>query len=122
MDLGTIRQKLLANEYQSMGSWREEVDLVWANALTLNSKTSAIGAITIELQSLFRKLTQHFTDNPEGDWFAVLNSLQDELNGISRSAAKREASKRSGGRSVWKSQSTSRNQEPPRKVVPPPLP
>jgi hypothetical protein len=97
MDLGTVRQKLLANEYPSVSAWRDDVELIWANSLAVNPKASLPGTVTVELQGLFRRLTQHFTDNPDSDWLAGLNSLRDELSGVQRTA-KREPSKQPGGK------------------------
>jgi hypothetical protein len=100
MDLATVRQKLLANEYLTVSSWREDIELIWANSLAVNPRTTLIGAVTIEMQNFFSKLTQHLTDNPDSDWMATLNSLRDELSGISRSSVKRESSKHSGGKAA----------------------
>jgi hypothetical protein len=97
MDLGTVRQKLLNNQYQSVSQWREDMELIWQNSLLVNSRTSILGNITIEMQNMFRKLSQNITDSPENDWLNKLFSLRDGLNSISRrnqpvSALKREAS------------------------------
>jgi hypothetical protein len=98
MDLGTVRQKLLENEYQTVAAFREDVELIWANSFAVNPKTTISGAITTELQTLFRKLTQHLTDNSDSDWVAGLQALRDELTAISRASLKREQPKPPGAK------------------------
>lgn len=84
MDLGTIRRKLNENQYQTVACWKSDMELVWSNSLLVNSRTSLLGNITIEMQNLYHKLSQFVSDNPETDWMSQLLSVRDELNAISK--------------------------------------
>jgi transcription initiation factor TFIID subunit 2 len=84
MDLGTVRAKLKENQYDTVFAWKEEMELIWSNSLVLHSKTSILGMITAELQSIFRKAVQHFSDNPDEDWLSKLTAIKDEMNAVSR--------------------------------------
>ena len=74
MDLGTVRKKLDENVYPSMAAWKDDVELVWSNSLAVHGRTSLLGSITLEMQDVFRKLSQHVTDNPESDWMKKTSS------------------------------------------------
>jgi hypothetical protein len=58
MDFGTIKKKLAAREYHEIdgervdlrGSFRRDVELVFANALLFNGENSQVGAVTKKLQ------------------------------------------------------------------------
>jgi hypothetical protein len=116
MDLTTVREKLTANEYTSVSAWRDDMELIWANSLAVNAKTTILGQITIEMQTLFRKWSQHLTDNAEADWVATLCALRDELSGISRSGIKKDSVKVSPLKTGEKPRSH-KKLEPPKPVV-----
>jgi hypothetical protein len=97
MDLGTVRKKLLSDEYPSVSAWRDDMELIWSNSLAFHPRGSIISTITLELQSLFRKFSAHLTENADADWLSKLCALKDEVNAIPRPPAmrfsKREVSK-----------------------------
>jgi hypothetical protein len=122
MDLTTVREKLLANEYASVSAWRDDVELIWANSLAVNAKATILGQITIELQTLFRKWSQHLTDNPDADWVATLCALRDELSSVSRAAIKKDAGKQSPLKTGDKPKSHKKHEPPRPELTLPKLP
>jgi hypothetical protein len=79
MDLGTVRAKLLADEYPTVASWRDDMERIWSNSLAVHPRGSLISTITLEMQTIFRKASAHLSDSPEADWLSKLTSLKDEL-------------------------------------------
>lgn len=79
MDLGTVRKKLLTDQYKSVSEWKNDVNLIWANSNNYNPKNSLIRYITKDLSNLFHKLTIYFTDSPQNDWADQLNAFNAEL-------------------------------------------
>ena len=99
MDLSTVRHKLDSGQYQSVSEWKDDMELIWKNSLLVNSRTSILGYITVDMQEKYRSLVQFFTDSQDYDWLQKLYFLRDELNGMSKKAflqaAKREQQKAS---------------------------
>jgi len=82
MDLGTVRQKLLRNEYASVSHWKSDVEKVWENCTLFNGKTALINTLAKQLQTIFRKLTENMTGNDPLDWATVSEELKNEVNRI----------------------------------------
>ena len=106
MDLGTVRKKLDENVYPSMAAWKDDVELVWSNSLAVHGRTSLLGSITLEMQDVFRKLSQHVTDNPESDWMNKLHALRDELNSLSKRPSSKPATAKKDSKPVQRTMST----------------
>ena len=58
MDLRTIREKLDKGEYSGVEQWKNDVNLVFSNAVLYNGKSSAVGVIAAELQLIFRGMAK----------------------------------------------------------------
>jgi hypothetical protein len=121
MDLGTVRHKLLADKYPSVSAWRDDMELIWANSLSVNSRQSVLGSITLEMQSLFKRLSQNLTDNPDMDWLNALFGLREELNTISRAQVKKDGPK-SGTIKMGEKVKHPKKQQLPKPPTPPPSP
>ena len=68
MDLGTIRKKLLSNEYDSILDFKKDVQLVWDNSNKFNGKQSIIAGLAKTLQMVFQHSTEFLTGNEHLDW------------------------------------------------------
>lgn len=90
MDLTIVRRKLDEGRYTSVAAWHDDMELIWSNSLAIHTRTSLVGAITLEIQGTFRKLSQHITDNPDSDWLNKLNSLRDDLNAVGKRPCRRD--------------------------------
>ncbi|KAH0785123.1 Bromodomain containing protein [Histomonas meleagridis] len=88
MDLGTVRKKLVSDQYPTVAKWKEDVELIWSNSFLVNNKSSILGYITLEMQSQFRKLSQYITDNIKTDWMNKLYALRDDLANLSLKSGK----------------------------------
>jgi hypothetical protein len=96
MDLGTVRAKLLEGQYRSVAAWREDMDLIWADSFGVHGRGTLMSAVTLEMQTLFKRFSQHLTDSPDSDWLAQLASLNHEHNSLptpSSLTPKRDGSK-----------------------------
>jgi hypothetical protein len=82
MDLGTIRTKLASHQYKSVAEWKSDVNLVWSNSATYNSKSFLLRIITKDMNELFHKLTATFSDSPQNDWNDQLQLLGKEMEQI----------------------------------------
>lgn len=79
MDLRTIREKLDKGEYSGVEQWKNDVNLVFSNAVLYNGKSSAVGVIAAELQLIFRGMAKMITNNPNVTWLNQLIQLKKEL-------------------------------------------
>jgi hypothetical protein len=96
IDLGTVCAKLLAGQYQSVAAWCEDVDLIWADSFAVHARGTLMAAVTLEMETLFKRFSQHLTDNPDNDWLAQLAGLNHEracLPAPSSLTPKRDGSK-----------------------------
>eukprot|EP00178_Gracilaria_changii_P006396 TRINITY_DN2100_c0_g1_i1.p1 TRINITY_DN2100_c0_g1~~TRINITY_DN2100_c0_g1_i1.p1 ORF type:complete len:1095 (-),score=144.14 TRINITY_DN2100_c0_g1_i1:2946-6125(-) len=69
MDLSTVRSKLMAGEYKSLGEFRKDLDLIWSNCLLFNGKepTNVFSKKAIELRRLTDKLIVNTRQQLEKD-------------------------------------------------------
>lgn len=82
MDLGTIRNKIEQNEYDSVASFIADVELVWSNAILFNGRNSIIFSIVRYLQTKFKEQTEFLSDDTRKDWINQMNDLKNKLNNI----------------------------------------
>jgi hypothetical protein len=77
MDLGTIRRKILHNEYPNIQEFKQDVQLVWENTKKFNGKHSIIAGLAKTLQYIFKEETEFLTGNDANDWQkAVTNAAE----------------------------------------------
>ncbi|OHS94692.1 Bromodomain containing protein [Tritrichomonas foetus] len=58
MDLNTVKSKLESNSYPSIDKWKEEMNLIWKNAMTYNTEGNYIHMIAKELNEVFRRFCE----------------------------------------------------------------
>jgi hypothetical protein len=68
MDLGTIQEQLLANQYDSVEQFAADVRLVWSNALLYNRHGDAVWCKAKEYSALFEELLKR--------WFVPCSSTK----------------------------------------------
>jgi hypothetical protein len=86
MDLGTVRKKLLAGQYHTIRQWKDDVDLIWANAIKYHGTGKPIASSAKQLQHFFRDLTKTFTDATVEDWVTRLDALKGEVDRLGEMA------------------------------------
>ncbi|OHS96941.1 Bromodomain containing protein [Tritrichomonas foetus] len=79
MDFSTVKEKLRNNKYPTTHLWKEEIQLIFSNALTYNGKSSTVGIVATELHHKFKELSKSITDNPNSSWYNELTSLRKKL-------------------------------------------
>lgn len=88
MDLGTIVQKLNDDAYESVTSWRADVECIWENAFLFNGRQSVVAMLARHLQGVFRENTEFLTDNEQEDWATQMNELCSRIATIRSKAPK----------------------------------
>jgi hypothetical protein len=84
MDLGTVTRKLMSGQYRSVTEWKSDVNLIWSNSSSYNSRFSLIGLATKDLSDMFYRLTANFSDCPRTDWNDELQRLGNEMAAVMR--------------------------------------
>lgn len=79
MDLGTLHQKLLENKYPSVDKWKDEMNLIWKNAMTYNPDVSPIYAIAKELSEVFRRACETIPKNEIDSWTYQVRKTHSKL-------------------------------------------
>jgi hypothetical protein len=80
MDLSTVQRKLAENTYETVEQWKQDVELIWSNALLYNGADSHLGLLARELQAIFETHTQSLHSPPSEDWYRMLSVLCDEFS------------------------------------------
>ena len=52
----TIKKKIKDNSYNNISEWKQDVDLVFDNAISYNTEQSVIGGVAIYLRKKFNKM------------------------------------------------------------------
>ena len=67
-DLSTVRQRLVDNKYESMQDFKDDVNLIWENAITYNGRPSLPAYIADELSKYFNKQIAALEDPQVEQW------------------------------------------------------
>ena len=59
MDLQTIENKLLCNDYSEEEQFFDDLNLVWENAMTYNEMNSIVYNMAIEMKHLVQKVVNN---------------------------------------------------------------
>ena len=78
MELGTVRNNLINNVYQSFSEFCSDVDQIWENAYEFNGEYSIITLLAQQLKIWFHNLTFLMTDDEASDWITRLHDLQNQ--------------------------------------------
>ena len=68
MDLGTVLEKIKKGAYPNVEKWREDMNLIWKNALSYNNQTSLLWFIASELQIVFKQMSEEIPKNDLEEW------------------------------------------------------
>jgi hypothetical protein len=79
MDLGSVLRKLMENQYSSVDRWKEDMNLIWRNAMTYNAERSILYALAKELNEYFRRKCEHIPRNELEFWIYHVNRTHIKL-------------------------------------------
>ena len=79
MDFGTIKKKLKDNSYFNINDWKQDVELVFSNAVEYNTAQSLIGGIALHLKRKYEKLLERFNLSNKQNYEERLRKLYREL-------------------------------------------
>ena len=79
MDLGTIREKLINNEYESTAHFKSDVKLVWENTYRYHGKDAMISKLARQLQQEFDGMTFFVTGDDVADWVSESEWIKSTL-------------------------------------------
>jgi hypothetical protein len=65
MDISTVLQKLTENKYSAVDKWKEDVGLIWRNAIHYNGEGSLPASFAHELSEVFKRLCDVI---PKTEW------------------------------------------------------
>lgn len=84
MDLQTVRQKLESNEYATVSQFKDDVKLIWDNAILYNGKKSLITLLAKQMQIIFKEISEFLTNNEISDWANELEKIKNDVNSIAK--------------------------------------
>lgn len=79
MDLGTVLQNLQDNKYATVEKWRDDMNLIWKNAMTYNNAASPLHAIAKDLAETFRKMTEVIPTTPTDEWLVKMRNANEKV-------------------------------------------
>ena len=79
MDFGTIKKKIKDNAYLNINEWKNDIDLVFDNAVSYNGDYSVIGGIALYLRKKFKKLMNKYTLSNKQNFEERLRKLYRDL-------------------------------------------
>ena len=79
MDLGTVLDKLEQSQYPTIDKWKEEMNLIWSNAMLYNGKGHPLYIIAQELREKFRSLSEHIPRNNVEEWALACRKKHEKL-------------------------------------------
>ncbi|OHT06426.1 Bromodomain containing protein [Tritrichomonas foetus] len=82
VDLGTIRKRLINDEYQSVAAWNREMNLVWGNAEKFNGRDSYLCTIALEIRRNFEKEFRKIKTLSLQKWAQTVSELKDCLDNL----------------------------------------
>ena len=68
MDLGTVLDKLQKGMYPNVEKWKDDMNLIWRNAITFNPQDNIISVIASELQIVFKQMSEDIPKNDLEEW------------------------------------------------------
>ena len=80
IDLGTIRQRLVDDEYPSVAAWSKDMSLIWQNAEKFNGKDSHVCITAFEVKKNFEKEYRKLKNATIQKWAQVVSELKDKLD------------------------------------------
>lgn len=93
MDLGTVLQNLHDNKYLSVDQWKNDMNLIWKNAMTYNGPGYPLYIIAQDLQDTFRKMTETIPRTHTIEWLMKVRKEHLALQRIIMAKPNDDASK-----------------------------
>jgi hypothetical protein len=79
MDLGTILQNLQEERYPSVDRWRDDMNLIWRNAMSYNAPGSPLHAIARDLSEIFRQRSEAVPSTQSEEWLLAMREGHQKL-------------------------------------------
>jgi hypothetical protein len=79
-DLGTIRRRLVDDEYQNIGAWSREMNLIWGNAEKFHGRGSLLTSLALEIRRTFEKEYEKLKVLSIEKWVETVSELKDRLD------------------------------------------
>ena len=80
MDLGTVRKKLINNEYATVQNFKDDVNQIWENTAIYHKKNAIIYYLAQQLESVFKKEMKCITGNDIESWLAKNEEIKAEMS------------------------------------------
>lgn len=85
MDLGKVSEKLETHQYSTLNDWRNDMNLIWKNALAYNPQSSVAYLMAEELQKKFKELTETVPLSKDEEWVFKLKKIHNKFQRILQS-------------------------------------
>jgi hypothetical protein len=82
VDLGTIRRRLLDDEYPSVAAWSRDMALIWTNAEKFNGRDSILCSTAMEIRRNFEKEYKKLKTLNIQKWAETVGELKDKLDAL----------------------------------------
>lgn len=131
MALEVIKRKIQSKDYKTMDDFKQDVNLIWSNAVAYNGEDTIYSYMAKESKIWFNEMVNRFTDSQETDWTRKLQSTIIKLNkllsnppeecdpnGLIRKETQEEAENENIENNVNDNKNGPENQEKPKENVP----
>lgn len=79
MDLGTVMTRLDEQKYRTVDQWRNNMKLIWENAIDFNSPDSLLHSYALELKQYFERKSERIPKNEMEQWQIELQNCHNRL-------------------------------------------
>lgn len=84
MDLGTIKNNLCNKSINTIEQWKEDMNLVWNNAMAYNPPGSPYFDIALELSRLFKEKTKYIPVTDVDEWNLQIKQKSNQIARITK--------------------------------------
>ena len=84
MDFETVERNLENDVYDSFTQFKQDVELIFANATSFNGKDSFIGMCAAQVKMWFKQLSAQLTDDESLDWAKRFEKLSKDVERFSQ--------------------------------------
>ncbi|KAH0791447.1 Bromodomain containing protein [Histomonas meleagridis] len=79
MALNEVKRKIIANEYETITEWEDDVNLIWSNAITYNGEDTLFTHMAKEASLWFSNKMKRFPSTQEEDWTGKIQRTTKKL-------------------------------------------
>lgn len=79
MNLAKVLKKLEENKYTGVDKWKEDINLVWNNAISYNSPETPLHIVAQELKAYFKIKTEHIPRSHHELWIKHVNKCHKNI-------------------------------------------